>query len=115
MALPSGAINVQCTTKDDKPRLRISVGKTVVVAQCVYCGDGKSATKYEATKKGIHNPHANGAEGLLIKGEIDIDPASVIVHADGDFIAVSELKPGSIYITTPSVKFEFRPKPKPER
>ncbi len=114
IALPPGAVKIEYTVKNKKPLLRISVGNTAVVAQSVFFGDGKSAAQYEATKAGIHRPHADGSEGPLDDGEIISEPGSTEVRLDGG-LPVARLKPGSVYITTPSVTFEFGPAAKPKK
>jgi hypothetical protein len=117
VALPPGTVEMDCVFKKGKPFLRVKVDKTVVVARNVFFGDGKHATEYEATEEGgICWLSAKGKRGFTVIGEMITEPGSATVVMDGDYLAVKQLKPGSVYVTTPSIKFEFHPadKPKPK-
>ena len=113
VALPPGAIKMEYTVKNGKPLLRLTAGKAVIEARTVFLGDGKAATQFEATKEGIHWPSAKGEKGFVVDGEITHEPGSTIGVLGGDYLTVDQLKPGSVYVTTPSIKFDFRPAPKP--
>ncbi len=100
---------MQYTVKNGKPILRLTAGKAVVEARAVFLGDGKFATQFEATKEGIHwAPTKKGAKGPVVDGQITHEPGSTIGVLGGDYLTVAQLKPGSVYITTPSIKFDFR-------
>jgi len=114
VALPPGALKMQNTVNGDKPLLRVSAGKAVVVARRVFLGDGKSATEFEATKRGIHWANPDGTPPLGGSGLIICGPGLTIEVRGGTYLSVDQLKPGSVYITTPSIKFDFRPAAKPK-
>ena len=114
VALPPGALKIVNTVKGDKPLLRVSAGKAVIVARNVFLGDGKHATEFEATKRGIHWANPDGKPPLGGSGLIICDPGLTIEVRGGTYLSVDQLKPGSVYITTPSIKFDFRPAAKPK-
>jgi hypothetical protein len=114
VALPPGAMKLEYTVKGDKPLLRVSAGKAVIVARNVFLGDGKSATEFEATRRGIHWPYPDGRPGSVVGVDIIYEPGSTIGVLGGAYLSVKQLKPGSVYITTPSIKFDFRPAAKPK-
>jgi hypothetical protein len=68
-----------------------------------------SATRFEATKEGIHWPHAKGKRGFVLDGEMIEEPGSILGVQEGNYVAVNHLKPGSLYVTTPSITFRFGP------
>ena len=104
---------MEYTVKNKKPLLRISSGKTVVVARSVFLGDGKAATEFVALKDGIMWANTDGSMGVVIDGKIEHGVGTTI--GAEDFITVDKLKPGSVYVTTPSIKFMFGPAPKPKK
>ena len=110
VALPPGEIKIEYMVKNDKPLLRITVGKMEIIAHAVFFGDGKAATEFEAAKDGIHwvspKEKKEGKKGFVIDGEMHWEGGSVVV--EGDYLTVDKLKQGSVYLTTPTVKFEFR-------
>ncbi|SRR5579884_1760076 len=114
VALPPGAIKLERILKKGKPILRLTAGKAIVEARSVFLGDGKAATQFEATKEGIHWPSAKGEKGFVTDGEIIHEPGSTIGVLGGDYLTVDQLKPGSVYVTTPSIKFDFQPATKPK-
>jgi hypothetical protein len=93
--------------------LRITVGKTVIVAQTVFFGDGKCATEYEARKDGIHWLSPKDRTGFTVTGDIIDHAGGTTSVAFGEYLTVDKLKPGSIYVTTPSIKCQFDAAPKP--
>jgi hypothetical protein len=108
IALPPGTVKMENITKNGKPVLRLTVGKLVIRARDLYIGDGKHATKYEATKEGVHWAGPSGKKGGVTTGYIH-GPGSTIEVQGRDFWTVDQLKPGSVYLTTPSIKFDFTP------
>lgn len=114
VALPPGDMKIEYTVKNKKPLLRISVGQTVVQARTVFFGDGKHATEYEAREDGIHcYLSKKDRKGFVITGEIEASVGSSEILEDGLYYRVDELKPGSIYLTTPSISFRFKRAAKP--
>jgi hypothetical protein len=97
--------------KKGKLILRLTVGKTIVEARTLFLGDGKNATQFEAIKEGIHWASPRGEKGFVTDGVITHEPGSTIGVEGGRFISVDHLKPGNVYVTTPSIKFEFKGKP----
>jgi hypothetical protein len=114
VALPPGKMKMEYTIKKEKPLLRVSAGKAVIEARTIFLGDGKAATQFEATKEGIHWPSAKGEKGFVIDGEWTNEPGSTIGATAENYITVDQLKSGSVYVTTPSIKFEFKPAAKPK-
>jgi hypothetical protein len=118
ISLPPGTIEWErvFNTKGE-PLLRVSIGGTVIEARQVFIGDGKGATLYEATEKGIHWPSVPGGEGPTVGG-MEWNSGTTAL-SPGDFVPLDKLKPGNLYLTTqdPNHKFEFPPiakdKPKP--
>ena len=110
VALPPGPVKMEYTFKNKKPLLRISSGSTVVVAHSIFLGDGKAATQFVALKDGIMWAHTDGSMGFVVDGVIEHDVGTTIGTAD--FITVDKLKPGGVYVTTPSLKFKFGPVPR---
>jgi hypothetical protein len=86
----------------------VSVDKTVIEARDVFIGDGKAATKYEALKEGIHWASPTGERGFIVDGVIEEHPGSSTTVTGRDIFTLAELKPGSLYLTTPSINYEFR-------
>ncbi len=114
VALPPGTITWERVFKKGKPLLRMSVGQTVLESRNVFIGDGKAATEYEAVKEGIHWPSANGEKGFVVGGMVD-EPGSGIGVLNGDFLTIDQLKAGNVYLTTPSLRFNFQPKANAQR
>jgi hypothetical protein len=108
VALPPGTLELKNILKNGKPLLRLTVDKLVIHARDLYLGDGKHATKYEATKEGVHWAGPSGRKGGVTNGYIH-EPGSTIGVEGGDYWKVGQLKPGSVYLTTPSIKFDFKP------
>jgi hypothetical protein len=109
VALPPGTLEMRHILKDGKPLLRLYVGKTVIHGRDLYLGDGKLATKYEAKKEGVHWAGPSGRKGFVFGSGFTHEPGSTIGVEGGHYWKVEQLKPGSVYVTTPSVKFEFKP------
>jgi hypothetical protein len=107
IALPPGEVKWEYTIKKAKPFLRLSAGKAVIEAQCVFYGDGKAATRFEATNEGIHWPSSKGKKGFVLDGTMIEEPGSIISVQEGNYFTVDQLKPGSLYVTTPSITFRF--------
>jgi hypothetical protein len=113
VALPPGTLKVAYKVKDGKPLLRVSVGETAVEARTIFLGDGKAATRFEATKEGVRWVSTKGETSLTIS-EMVSEPGSTIGVQGGGFLELHELKPGSVYVTTPSIKFTFSTKNPPQ-
>jgi hypothetical protein len=109
IVLPPGTLQVKRVFKGGKPLLRLNVGKTVIHARSLFLGDGKHATKFEAVKGGIQR--ARGKKSDVFDGDIIYDPGDTIEVLGGGYVKVDQLKPGSVYLTTPSIKFKFKPTP----
>ena len=62
-------------------------------------------------KEGVHWPSSKGEQGFIVGGVTTYSPGSTLGVLNGDFLTVDQLKAGSIYVTTPSLKFEFDPPP----
>jgi hypothetical protein len=108
VALPPGALTMKRIFKNGKPLLRVSVGRTVIHARELFLGDGVGALKYEAVKEGIHHPRPGGRKGPVVGVESISDPGTTFIGGIGTYWGVEQLKAGSVYLTTPSIKFEFR-------
>ena len=117
VALPPGELRMENVVRNGKPLLRLTVGKTVIETRTIFLGNGKGATHYEAIKEGMHWVPPEGGKGFVVDGVQTFEPGNTIGEPSPNFIRVQNLKPGSIYITTQSIKFEFGPgakaKPKP--
>jgi hypothetical protein len=109
VALPPGALKIERIFRNKKPLLRLSVDKTVIEGRSLFLGDGKNALEYEATKEGVHHVSRTRPKGFVIDGVEVNEPGSTLGALGGNFITVDQLKPGSVYLTTPSIKFEFKP------
>ena len=112
VTLPPGDIKIEYTVKDKKPLLRITVGQTVIVAHTVFFGDGKNAKQMSAAEDGIHRVSPGGGD-IVTDGSIEWSGGTHTFV--GGYISVDQLKRGSVYLTTPTVKFKFQPEPKPEK
>ena len=99
VALPPGTIAWERIIRNEKPLLRLTVGKTVIEARNVFIGDGKSATEFEATKDGIYWPAPKGGQGQKFGASMSWEGGKLRVPAK-DFRTVEGLKPGSVYLTT---------------
>jgi hypothetical protein len=109
VALPPGTLTMERIMKNGKPLLRLTVGKTVICGRTLFLGDGKHAMQFDATKEGILWARPGGKKGPVIDGTDTYAPGSTLGAKDGEYYKVGELKAGSVYLTTPSVKFKFSP------
>jgi hypothetical protein len=109
VALPPGTIRLENIMKDGKHLLRLTVDKLVIHGRAFFLGDGKNALQVEATKEGMHWARPGGRKGFVIDGTDTHEPGSIIGAQGGLYWKVGQLKPGSVYLTTPSIKFEFKP------
>jgi hypothetical protein len=91
VALPAGKVRME-NTRDEKPSYRVSAGKTVIETREFFFGDGKGAGHWEATKQGAGNVAVHYSGSSLVYQQ---------------FLRVDKLKPGSLYLTTPSIVFEW--------
>jgi hypothetical protein len=112
VALPPGDMKIEYTVKDKKPLLRITVGRTVVIAKAVFFGDGKSAKQMSAAEDGIHWVDAAGGGDVVTNGSITEGTGGTHTFVGG-YLPVNQLKSGSVYLTTPSVLFKFGAPRKP--
>ena len=113
VALPPGEVRMENIARNGKVFIQLSAGKTVIEAQTMFLGDSKGATRFESTKEGIHWAPASGGKGFIFgNGSPSTrEPGSTI--GDPDFYALDKLKAGSVFLTTPSVRFVFGPDAKP--
>jgi hypothetical protein len=109
VALPRGTVKLKRITRNGKPLLRLTAGELVIHARGLYLGDGKHAIKYEATKKGIRWVRAGGKKGSVVGVEVMEGSGELFGVWDDDAWMVERLKPGSVYLTSPSIKIEFKP------
>jgi hypothetical protein len=86
--LPPGEFSVEDIERDGKVILRITASKTVIETKSFFIGDGNGAALVQAPTQRLRNKQTNG-------------PGSSLYYED--FVPVDKLKPGSLYITTPSV------------
>ncbi len=112
VALPPGDLRLENFVRNGKPVLRLTVGKTVIETRTIFLGDGKGATVYEATKEGAHWVPPEGGKGFVVDGAQIFASGSTIGEPSPNFITVQKLKPGSVYVTTPSIKFQWGPEAK---
>ena len=97
--LPPGEVRMETIQRGGKPILRVTVGKTVIEAKGLYFGDGNGAGYWDSATLG----------------------ASTITHFPGssinqeDYSPLEKLKAGSLFITTPSIRFLFGPDAIPKR
>jgi hypothetical protein len=122
VALPPGAVQWENVRAKDGMILRVTAGKTTVEGKRLYYGDGKLAVEIAATAEGMHfvqwtgwkgpgkqrisgNMNFSVKHGIVIDGE-HVDEPGVIWCVEPNGPKPGELKPGSVYITTPSIKFE---------
>ena len=113
VALPPGELRMENIVRKGKFLIRLNVDKTVIEARNMFLGDSKGATHFEAMKDGIHWAPASGGKGFLFgNGGASIrEPGSTI--EEPDYYALDKLKAGSVFLTTPSVRFVFGPAAKP--
>jgi hypothetical protein len=118
VTLPPGIVTLEYVAVKEpakgRPTLRLTVGKTVLQGERIYLGDGKVAQLFEATEEGIHWALTTGKKGFVENTHI-WHPGSGI-DLGKDYWTVNGLKPGSVYVTTPSIKFEYeelKGEPKP--
>ena len=88
LRLAPGEFSVEDVERDGKIILRITAGKTVIETKSFFIGDGNGAALVQAPKQRLGNKEIN-------------EPGSSLYYED--FVPVEKLKPGSFYITTPSV------------
>ena len=110
VALPPGEVRMENIVRNGKPLIRVTVDKTVIEARSMFFGNAKGATHYEAIKEGIHWAPASGGKGGVIDGVKFIVPGNTI--GDPDFHHLEKLKAGSLFMTTPSIRFLFGPEAK---
>lgn len=103
--LPPGEMRKENIIRNGKPILRVTVGKTIIETRELFLGDGKGAIQIEAIKEGMHWVPASGGKGFIFDGSDTSAPGSEI-HME-HFLPVEKLKPGSLYITTPSIIFRW--------
>jgi hypothetical protein len=104
VALPPGVVTMENVIRDGKPILRLSVDKTIVEAKTIFMGDFKGALEYEATTDGINWKRPSG-KGNLMGVKMIEQPGST--SGAEEFLTINRLKAGSVYVTTPSLKFVF--------
>ena len=110
--LPPGNIRMERKYRDGKPLLRFSVGQTVIEARSLFLGDAKGVQQFEAIKEGMHWVRGKGGKGTVTDG-VEIHTPGALITVRGNFLRVDELKAGSLYVTTPSIIFDFGPASKP--
>ncbi|MBI2806765.1 MAG: hypothetical protein HYX68_17435 [Planctomycetes bacterium] len=111
--LPRGELHMEHLARADRPLVRLSVGKTIIEGRTFFLGDAKGATKFHAEKDGIHwEPARGGKDFTFGLGSVSTrQPGSTI--SDPDFFALDKLKAGSVFLTTPSIRFKFGKKAVP--
>ena len=113
IALPPGPVRMENIVRNGKPLLRVSVGKTVIETRTLFLGDAKGAQQIEAIKEGMDWVPAKGGRGVAIDG-VDMHGRGDTIGAE-DFLTLDKLKAGSVYVTTPTIKFLWGPAAKPKR
>jgi hypothetical protein len=122
VALPPGPVKWENVRTKGGMILRVSADETVVEGRHLFYGDGKQVMEVRATAEGMHFVHWTGWQGhsrssgtlnFLGKEGIQIDGMHLDEVRTAWFIEPSSPKPGdlrsgSVYVTTPSVKFERR-------
>jgi hypothetical protein len=103
VALPPGPVRLENITRNKKPLLRLTAGKLVIETNRLFLGDFKGAQEIEATKLGMNWVTAKGRQPFYIDGVDTHEPGST-TGAD-DYQIIAQLKPGSLLVTTPSIKF----------
>ena len=88
LKLPPGGFSIEDVERDGKIVLRITAGETVIETKSFFIGDGNGAAIFEAPDKRLRNIQRNGVGSSLYFA---------------NFVSVDKLKPGSFYVTTPSV------------
>ena len=86
--LPPGQLRIDNIIRDDKPILRVTVGKTVIETRSLFLGNDKGATQYEATKEGLHWVRGIGGKGNIVGIAIIQEPGSAI--NDEDFVPLNK-------------------------
>ena len=121
VALPPGAVQWENVRTKGGMILRMTAGKTVVEGRRLFFGDGKLAIEITATAEGMHfvqwtgwkglgesrssgNMNFSVKHGILIDGQ-HVDEPGVIWCVEPNGPKPGELKAGSVYITSPSIKF----------
>jgi hypothetical protein len=123
--LPPGVVKWENVRTKDGMIVRVTAGQVVVEGKHLFYGDGKVAMEVEAMDKGMQFLRVVGSggwsessgtlgvrKGFVIDGTRTEGPRAVW-FLDADHLKADELKPGSIYLITPSVKFEYKPQRKP--
>jgi hypothetical protein len=90
-----------------RPTLRFTVGQTVVQADRIFIGDGKMATLYEATEEGIHWASPTGRKGFIFHHTMVWENGSGSIDVGNNYWTPDQLKPGSVYVVTRSIKFDY--------
>jgi hypothetical protein len=111
ITLPPGEVTLEFVKSKKTPTVKIIVGQTVIEGERLFLGDGKVAMEVEATKEGMHFPSSTGKKGLVLEGEWTNQPGAVI-DLGTDYLGLDQLKAGSVYVITPSVKFRYEARPK---
>lgn len=119
VALPPGEVQWENVRTKGGMILRVTVGKTVAEGKRLFYGDGKLAVEIKATAEGMHFVQWTGWKGTQSSGNMDfsvrpgilidgqhVDEPGAIWYVDPNGPKPGDLKPGSVYITTPSIKFE---------
>ena len=107
VTLPPGAVQIEHVTHKGKQLLLLSAGELTIYARQLYFGDGRHAMGFEATKDGMQQLGPGGRVGRVLKG-MTYKPETPIRVASGDYYKAGQLKAGSLYATTASLRFEFK-------
>jgi hypothetical protein len=131
IVLPSGPVKWERGKTKVGVVVRVSAGKVTAQGKRLFYGDGKVALEVEATEKGMRFLHTWGTEGPIESSggpDPDIFGPGIIfggtcTHMPGltwflkpGAPTADRLKPGSVYIITPSIKFKRKhPEVRPPR
>jgi hypothetical protein len=121
VTLPAGAVKWENVKTPRGVVVRVTAGKVVVEGKRLFYGDGKVATEIVATEKGMLFVHYRGGTGpsastgpdsygveTVLGGTYTHGPGATW-YVEPDAPTADKLKPGSVYVITPSIKFARNP------
>ena len=102
--LPPGTLELKPVKLNGKTMIRITVGKTMIETQKFYWGDRWGCTEFEAIDDIIHQVPPKGGMGNSLTG---MSQGPGVGWFSRSYIALDQLKPGSLLVTTPSIVFRW--------
>jgi hypothetical protein len=102
--LPPGTFEMKPVKLNGKTMIRITVAKTTIETQKFYWGDRWGCTEFEAIDNIIHQVPPKGGMGDTLTG---FSQGPGVGWFSQSYVALPQLKPGSLLVTTPSIVFRW--------